>query len=103
MDQLIAALELLRERHGFAGYVHVKLVPGAEPAQIERLTALASRVSLNLEAPCGAEPRADRAGEEPAGGPGEPRARAWRSCSRSARRGRTAARWTRSTPAASRA
>src|SRR5919206_752236 len=23
MDQLIAALELLRERHGFAGYVHV--------------------------------------------------------------------------------
>ena len=53
MDQLIAALELLRERHGFAGYVHVKLVAGAEPAQIERLTALASRVSLNLEAPCG--------------------------------------------------
>ena len=32
----------------------MKLVPGAEPAQIERLTALASRVSINLEAPCGA-------------------------------------------------
>ena len=29
-------------------------MPGAEAAQIERLTALASRVSLNLEAPCGA-------------------------------------------------
>jgi predicted DNA-binding helix-hairpin-helix protein len=53
MDQLIAALELLRERHGFAGYIHVKLVAGAEPAQIERLTSLATRVSLNLEAPCG--------------------------------------------------
>jgi predicted DNA-binding helix-hairpin-helix protein len=53
MDQLIAALELLRERHGFAGYIHVKLVAGAEPAQIERLTALATRISLNLEAPCG--------------------------------------------------
>jgi len=53
MDGLIAALELLRERHGFAGYIHVKLVAGAEPAQIERLTSLASRVSLNLEAPCG--------------------------------------------------
>ena len=53
MDDLITALELLRERHGFRGYVHVKLVAGAEPAQIERLTALASRVSLNLEAPCG--------------------------------------------------
>ena len=53
MDGLITALELLRERHGFAGYIHVKLVAGAEPAQIERLTSLASRVSLNLEAPCG--------------------------------------------------
>lgn len=54
MDDLIAALELLRERHGFRGYIHVKMVPGAEAAQIERLTSLASRVSINLEAPCGA-------------------------------------------------
>jgi predicted DNA-binding helix-hairpin-helix protein len=53
MDDLIAALELLRERHAFPGYIHVKLVAGAEQAQIERLTALATRVSLNLEAPCG--------------------------------------------------
>ena len=43
-----------RERHRFAGYIHVKLVAGAETAQIERLTQLASRVSLNVEAPCGA-------------------------------------------------
>jgi predicted DNA-binding helix-hairpin-helix protein len=54
MDDLITALELLRERHRFGGYIHVKLVPGAEPAQIERLTRLASRVSVNLETPCGA-------------------------------------------------
>ncbi len=54
MDDLITALELLRERHRFGGYIHVKLVPGGEPAQIERLTQLASRVSVNLEAPCGA-------------------------------------------------
>jgi predicted DNA-binding helix-hairpin-helix protein len=54
MDDLITALELLRERHRFGGYIHVKMVPGAEPAQIERLTQLASRVSVNLEAPCGA-------------------------------------------------
>lgn len=53
MDNLITALELLREHHGFAGYIHVKLVAGAGAAQIARLTALASRVSLNLEAPCG--------------------------------------------------
>jgi len=54
MDDLIQALELLRERHRFDGYIHVKMVPGAEPAQIERLTSLASRVSVNFEAPCGA-------------------------------------------------
>jgi predicted DNA-binding helix-hairpin-helix protein len=54
MDGLIQALELLRERHRFGGYIHVKLVPGADPAQIERLTSLASRVSLNFEAACGA-------------------------------------------------
>jgi predicted DNA-binding helix-hairpin-helix protein len=54
MDELIKALELLRERHRFGGYIHVKLVPGGDRAQIERLTALASRVSLNFEAACGA-------------------------------------------------
>lgn len=53
MDDLIAALELIRHRHRFGGYVHVKLVPGADTAQIERLTRLATRVSVNLEAPCG--------------------------------------------------
>ncbi len=54
VDGLITALELLRERHRFGGYIHVKLVAGAEQAQIERLTQLASRVSLNVEAACGA-------------------------------------------------
>ena len=53
MDDLIQVLELLRFKHGFRGYVHVKGVPGAEQAQLQRLTQLASRVSLNLEAPCG--------------------------------------------------
>lgn len=54
VDDLIQVLELLRERHRFPGYIHVKLVAGADPAQVERLTALASRVSINFEAACGA-------------------------------------------------
>lgn len=54
MDGLIKGLELIRGTHRFAGYIHVKLVPGAEDAQIERLTRLANRVSVNFEAPCGA-------------------------------------------------
>mgnify|MGYP001300223624 CR=1 FL=1 len=53
MDELITVLELLRLKHRFAGYVHVKMVPGGDAAQIDRLTQLASRVSINLEAPCG--------------------------------------------------
>jgi predicted DNA-binding helix-hairpin-helix protein len=53
MDDLIQVLELLRDTHKFTGYIHVKIVAGAEPAQVERITALASRVSINLEAPCG--------------------------------------------------
>lgn len=53
-DDLIQVLELLRLKHGFNGYIHVKLVPGADDAQIARLVQLASRVSLNFETPCGA-------------------------------------------------
>ena len=53
MDQLITVLELLRLKHRYRGYIHVKIVPGADDAQVERITALASRVSINLETPCG--------------------------------------------------
>ena len=53
MDDLIEVLELLRLRYRFSGYIHVKIIPGADDAQIERITALATRVSLNLETPCG--------------------------------------------------
>lgn len=53
MDSLITVLELLRTVHGYRGYVHVKVLPGAEEAQLDRITALASRVSINLETACG--------------------------------------------------
>jgi predicted DNA-binding helix-hairpin-helix protein len=53
MDDLIEVLELLRVKHRFAGYIHVKVLPGADDAQIDCVTRLASRVSVNLETPCG--------------------------------------------------
>ncbi len=53
MDDLIAVLDLLRNKHRFTGYIHVKILPGVEQAQVERITALATRVSINLEAACG--------------------------------------------------
>ena len=36
MDDLITVLELLRHTHKFDGYIHVKILPGAEAAQVER-------------------------------------------------------------------
>ena len=50
-DRMLASLDLLRHREGFEGYVHIKLLPGAEPAQVEAATRLATRVSVNLEGP----------------------------------------------------
>ena len=50
-DRMLATLDLLRRREEFTGYIHVKLLPGAEPAQVEEAARLANRISVNLEAP----------------------------------------------------
>jgi predicted DNA-binding helix-hairpin-helix protein len=51
MEKLIPVPELLRRKYQFRGYIHVKLMPGSEPAAIERALQFANRVSVNLEAP----------------------------------------------------
>ena len=51
VDRMLDTLHLLRHREGFGGYVHIKLLPGAEPAQVDEAARLASRISVNLEAP----------------------------------------------------
>jgi predicted DNA-binding helix-hairpin-helix protein len=50
-DRLIGAAEILRRRYDFRGYIHLKVMPGAERDQIETAMRLADRVSVNLEAP----------------------------------------------------
>jgi predicted DNA-binding helix-hairpin-helix protein len=50
-DKLIATAEILRKKHKYRGYIHLKLMPGAEYSQVERSMQLANRVSSNLEAP----------------------------------------------------
>lgn len=50
-DKLIDTAEILRMKLGFQGYLHLKIMPGAEHDQVERAMQLANRVSLNLEAP----------------------------------------------------
>jgi predicted DNA-binding helix-hairpin-helix protein len=50
-DRLIDTAEILRKKMRYRGYLHLKIMPGAEMAQIERAMQLADRVSVNLEAP----------------------------------------------------
>jgi predicted DNA-binding helix-hairpin-helix protein len=56
-DRMLATLEILRRREGFAGYIHVKLLPGAKTAQVEAAAQLATRISVNLEGPTDAHVR----------------------------------------------
>ena len=51
MDQLNTTARLLRQRHGFKGYIHLKIIPGADNTAIEEAVSLASAVSLNIETP----------------------------------------------------
>jgi predicted DNA-binding helix-hairpin-helix protein len=50
-NKILDTAEILRKRLGFRGYMHLKIMPGAELGQVERLMQLADRVSVNLEAP----------------------------------------------------
>lgn len=50
-DKIIETAEIIRRRYGYRGYVHLKIMPGAEYDQIARAMALADRVSINLEGP----------------------------------------------------
>ncbi len=50
-DQILATAEILRSKYQFKGYLHLKIMPGVEKAQVEQAMLLADRVSINLEAP----------------------------------------------------
>jgi predicted DNA-binding helix-hairpin-helix protein len=51
MDRMIAAVEIVRRRYAFRGFVHLKILPGVQYAQVERASQIAQRISINLEAP----------------------------------------------------
>jgi len=56
-DRMLATVEILRRRERFDGYVHIKLLPGAETAQVEAAARWANRISVNLEAPSDSQVR----------------------------------------------
>jgi putative DNA modification/repair radical SAM protein len=51
MERMIRALELLRYRHDFWGYIHAKAIPGSSPGLVHRLGLVADRLSVNIEMP----------------------------------------------------
>lgn len=50
-DKLLDIAAILRTQYGYGGYIHLKIMPGAERDQVEQAMLLADRVSINLEAP----------------------------------------------------
>ena len=51
MTLLTDTARLLRDRHRYRGYIHLKIIPGASDGAIDEALRLASTVSLNIEAP----------------------------------------------------
>jgi predicted DNA-binding helix-hairpin-helix protein len=51
MERLNRVARILRYRHNFRGYIHLKIIPGASAAAIEEAVSLSTAVSLNIETP----------------------------------------------------
>jgi predicted DNA-binding helix-hairpin-helix protein len=48
-DKIIDAIDIIRRKYQYKGFVHLKIMPGAERDQVVRAMQLADRVSINLE------------------------------------------------------
>lgn len=51
MEQVVRVARLLRETHGFRGYIHLKTIPDADPALLAEAGRYADRLSINVELP----------------------------------------------------
>ena len=51
MEQLVRVARTLREEHDFRGYIHLKLIPEADPELVEEAGLYADRLSANIELP----------------------------------------------------
>jgi len=51
MERMLTTVRLLRETHRFAGYIHMKVVPGADPKLVDAVGRYADRLSVNIELP----------------------------------------------------
>ena len=51
MEQVVRVARVLREEHGFRGYIHLKTIPDADPALLAEAGRHADRLSINVELP----------------------------------------------------
>jgi len=51
MDRMAAVARILRRKHDYRGFIHLKIIPGASDAAIDDVVSLAGAVSLNVEVP----------------------------------------------------
>ena len=51
MERLVGVVEVLRNRYGFQGYVHLKVMPGSSPDAVHAAARLGTRLSINMESP----------------------------------------------------
>ena len=51
MEQLVLVAKTLRVDHDFRGYIHLKLIPEADPRLVEEAGLYADRLSANIEVP----------------------------------------------------
>ena len=51
MEELVRVARSLRQDHDFRGYIHLKLIPEADPALVEEAGLWADRLSANIELP----------------------------------------------------
>ena len=50
-ERLVKVVETIRRKHGFKGYIHMKVMPGAAFEYVEAAHRLGTRLSVNIEAP----------------------------------------------------
>lgn len=51
MERLLRVARELRVQRGFGGYIHLKAIPGADPALLRQAGRYADRLSVNIELP----------------------------------------------------
>lgn len=51
MSDMVEVCRLLRKKHLFNGYIHIKIIPGASHELVDQAALLADRLSVNIELP----------------------------------------------------